>query len=145
VAGVSKLIATTLSAINDVRRTRGLSELRLNPMLSSAALGHSAAMAKHGFFSHHGYDGSAFWRRIEARYRPRDSFPWRVGENMAWASPVLGADQTITMWMGSAAHRANLLDPAWREVGIGPIHARAAPGSYEGLEVTILTVDFGVR
>jgi uncharacterized protein YkwD len=142
---VPKLIGGTLSAINDVRRTRGLSELRLSRALSSTALGHSASMAKHGFFSHDGYDGLAFWRRIEARYRPRGSSLWRVGENMAWASPALSAEQTITMWMKSTAHRENLLDPAWREVGIGAVHAPAAPGAYEGLEVTILTVDFGVR
>ena len=33
----------------------------------------------------------------------------------------------------------------WREVGFAAVHVASAPGSYRGLEVTILTADFGVR
>ena len=64
---------------------------------------------------------------------------------MVWASPSLCAAQAIDMWLKSPPHRKNLLTPAWREVGIGGVHALAAPGVYEGLDVTILTADFGVR
>jgi uncharacterized protein YkwD len=144
-AGVPRLITATLSAINDIRRSHGLAELRLNRALSSTALGHSASMARHGYFSHDSHDGSEFWTRIKSSYPPRAGFLWRVGENMAWASPALSAQQTIDMWLKSPTHRTNLLGAAWREVGIGAVHADAAPGAYQGLEVTILTVDFGVR
>lgn len=139
------MITATLSAINDARRAHGLSELRLNRALSTTAFGHSVSMAKHGFFSHDGYDGSEFWTRIKPSYPPRPGFMWRVGENMAWAAPVLTAQETIAMWLKSPPHRVNLLGAAWREVGIGAVHAPAAPGAYQGLEVTIVTVDFGVR
>ena len=37
------------------------------------------------------------------------------------------------------------LTPAWREVGLGGVHMVDAPGVYAGLDVTILTADFGVR
>jgi hypothetical protein len=33
----------------------------------------------------------------------------------------------------------------WHELGISAIHDPAAPGRYRGLEVTIVTADFGVR
>jgi uncharacterized protein YkwD len=46
--------------------------------------------------------------------------------------------------MNSPEHRANILDPNWREIGISAQHA-AAPGTYKGLEVTVITTDFGVR
>ena len=47
--------------------------------------------------------------------------------------------------MGSPGHRANLLSPRWREIGIAAVHAASAPGVYGGHEVTIVTADFGVR
>jgi uncharacterized protein YkwD len=134
-----------LAAINDLRRSKGLVELKPSPVLSLAALGHSRSMAQYGFFAHEGYRGQPFWSRIKPRYKPRPGSYWGVGENMVWASPELSADEAIEMWMNSPPHRKNLLTPTWREVGLGAVRALAAPGVYEGLDVTILTADFGVR
>jgi uncharacterized protein YkwD len=145
IAAMPTLQGQVLAAINDLRQTNGLSELRLNPALSVAALGHSQSMAQHGFFSHSGFDGVPFWSRIKPRYRPVPGSFWSVGENLLWASPRVSAEQAIQMWLGSAPHRKNLLGPAWREVGLGAVHALGAPGVYGGLDVTILTADFGVR
>jgi uncharacterized protein YkwD len=47
--------------------------------------------------------------------------------------------------MNSPPHRANLLSPRWREVGLAAVHVGRAPGVYGGREVTIVTADFGVR
>jgi uncharacterized protein YkwD len=49
------------------------------------------------------------------------------------------------MWMGSPEHRANLLKGEWREIGLSAVHVASAPGTFKGLEVTIVTADFGVR
>ena len=151
-AGVSARISVmadlqlqVLTAINDLRRSKGLVELKLSPALTLAALGHTRSMAQHGFFSHEGYNGAPFWSRIKPKYRPLPRSYWGVGENMVWASPDLSADQAIEMWMNSPPHRKNLLTPSWREIGLGAVRALAAPGVYEGLDVTILTADFGVR
>ena len=145
VATVSTLEDEVLTAINDLRASNGLSQLRLNSALSLAALGHSQSMAKRGFFSHDGYNGAPFWARIKPRYRPQRGNFWGVGENMVWSSPDLSADQAIQMWLDSPPHRKNLLTPSWREVGLGAVRALGAPGVYDGLDVTILTADFGVR
>ena len=142
---VQDLQAQVLVAINELRREHGLHELQLNGALSLAALGHSFSMAKHGFFSHSGWNGSPFWQRIKPNYRPHATSYWGVGENMLWASPDLSADQAIKMWLASPPHRKNLLTPAWREVGLGAVRALSAPGVYEGLDVTIITADFGAR
>ena len=64
---------------------------------------------------------------------------------MVWQSPDLSAAEAIDIWLNSPPHRKNLLTPSWREVGIGSVRAPAAPGVYEGLDVTIVTADFGVR
>jgi uncharacterized protein YkwD len=49
------------------------------------------------------------------------------------------------MWLNSPDHRKNLLTARWREIGLGAIHVASAPAAYGGREVTIITVDFGVR
>jgi uncharacterized protein YkwD len=145
IAAIPALQERVLAVINDARRTRGLHELRLSPGLSLAALGHARSMAHHGFFSHSGFDGSPFWARIKTKYGPLPGAYWSVGENLVWASPDLTADQAIQIWLNSPPHRKNLLTPAWREIGLGAVRALGAPGIYRGLDVTILTADFGVR
>jgi uncharacterized protein YkwD len=145
ISGVPALQDQLLNAINDLRRSKDLAELTLNPALSLAARGHSQSMAMHGYFTHEGWNGSSFWARIKPKYRPQLGNEWSVGENMVWASPELSADYALQIWLDSPPHRKILLTPAWREVGLGAVRAFAAPGVYKGLDVTILTADFGVR
>ena len=47
--------------------------------------------------------------------------------------------------MQSPEHRANILTPEWREIGIAAIHADSAGGPYRDSPVTVITTDFGVR
>ncbi len=140
-----QLQSDVLKAMNALRRTKGLRPLRSNSALAGTALGHSISMAEHGFFGHADADGAPFWRRIKSVYGPAPEGFWSVGENIVWASPDLSAQQAIALWMHSAPHRKNLLSGLWRDAGVGAVQADAAPGVYGGLEVTILTVDFGVR
>ena len=134
-----------LTAINDVRLKYHLVPLRLNKQLSVAARSHSLSMAQDGYFRHESADGSPFWKRIKPLYPPRPRHTWGTGENMVWQSPDLSAAEAIDAWLNSPPHRKNLLTPSWREVGVGSVRALAAPGVYEGLDVTIVTADFGVR
>jgi len=145
VVAVRDLQTELLGAINDLRTAKGLTELKLNNGLAVAALGHSQSMAKFGYFAHEGHNGVPFWTRIRPRYRPLPGSTWGVGENLAWASPALSATEAVQMWLDSPPHRKNLLRPSWREIGLGAVHALAAPGVYEGRDVTIITADFGVR
>lgn len=139
-----RLEPQVLAAINDFRRAHGLRPLRPNLALAAAADQHSLSMAEYGFFEHASLDGSPFWKRVEAAYpKDRGRF-WRVGENLAWASPGLNARHALELWLASPSHRENLLSPVWREIGLGAVHGFAS-GIYEGRDVTILTADFGVR
>jgi uncharacterized protein YkwD len=56
----------------------------------------------------------------------------------------LSAREVLNLWLASPTHRATLLSPAWRDVGLGAVRA-VAGGVYGGRVVTILTADFGVR
>jgi uncharacterized protein YkwD len=144
-ATLSMLEQGVLTNINALRRDHGLAPLRLSASLSAAARQHSAEMAARGYFSHSSLGGSSFDRRIE-RYYPMGSRRfWAVGENLLWSSPNVDAVSALQMWWNSPEHKKNMLTARWREIGLSAVHVPAAPGTYGGQEVTIVTTDFGVR
>ena len=141
----SALESSILAQMNAVRAKHGKAPLKLSPALSAAARSHSQSMVTKGFFSHDSANGSSFSTRVRKWYGPRGYRSWAAGENLLWRSPDIDAASAVQMWMESPPHRANLLRAGWREVGLGAIHAYAAPGAYGGLEVTVVTADFGTR
>jgi hypothetical protein len=113
--------------------------------LSEAAAAHSTEMARLGYFSHNSANGHSFSQRVSSYYRQRGYRRWTAGENLAYGTPDMGAALTLKLWLASPPHRANLLDPNWRELGLSAVHATSAPGVYRGLPATIVTADFGAR
>ncbi len=144
-AGISQFEADVVAGINDLRRRHGLAPLRMSRSLTQAADGHSHAMLARGFFEHESADGSAFWRRIQRHYTSRGFRYWAVGENLAWQSPDMEPGEAVKLWLNSPPHRRVLLTAKWREVGLAAVQSASAPGVYDGLPVTIVTADFGVR
>ena len=144
-ASLSPLERGVLADINALRASRHLPVLRLSPELTDAARAHSQEMETDGYFAHDSHDGTAFWKRIQQFYPSASWGLWSVGENLLWSSPGVDAQGALTMWLGSPEHRKNMLDPNWREIGVSAVHEAGAPGIYNGLEVTIVTTDFGVR
>lgn len=145
-AAVSRALeADVLRGVNDVRVAHGLAPLRLSAKLTTAADAHSAQMAADGYFAHDSADHSAFWKRVQHFYGSAGYGFWAVGENLLWSSPDVDGAGALKMWMESPEHRANLLDPRWREIGLSGLHVQSAPGVFGGLEVTIVTAEFGVR
>ena len=140
-----QLERSLLAEINELRATHGLDPLRLSARLSSAADAHSRAMVGHGFFAHASRDGTSFSKRVRRWYRSRGYAYWAVGENLLWASPTVTPEGALAMWLESPPHRKILLMPKWEEIGLSAVHAVAAPGVFEGLDVTVITADFGVR
>lgn len=142
---LSSLEAGVLAQMNGIRAQHGLVPLRVSASLTEAAAEHSEQMAVEGFFQHTSADGTAFWKRIGHWYGPGGYSHWSVGENLLWSSPQVGPAAALELWMRSPEHRANILSPKWREVGVSSVHVASAPGIYRGREVTIITTDFGVR
>jgi uncharacterized protein YkwD len=141
----SGLDLALLAQLNQIRSEHGLVPLTTSPGLDAAALEHTRDMVGHGYFAHSSADGTPFWRRI-ALYYPQSRYAyWSVGENLFWASGPATAADGLQAWMRSPAHRANILDPTWRQVGIASLSAAHAPGAFAGLDVTVITTDFGVR
>jgi uncharacterized protein YkwD len=134
-----------LLQLNAIRKLHHLAPLTLDPALSRSAAQHSSEMGLRGYFEHNSADGTAFWKRIQRYYASARYSYWSVGENLLWSSPSVDPAEAMRMWMNSPEHRANILNPHWRQIGVSSVHVDAAPGTYDGLAVTIITTDFGVR
>ncbi len=135
-------VAATLCLVNAERARRGLRPLAANSRLSAAAQRHSADMAARDYFDHNTLGGGNFLVRIRrAGYLTR-AHSWTVGENIAWGSGVSSTPAAIhRSWMNSAGHRANILSPAFREIGIGIVND--AP--VRGMGGATYTTNFGSR
>lgn len=142
---LSSLESGLLQQLNQIRAERHLVPLTLSTPLTLASKQHSIEMAEDGYFDHPSHDGTSFWKRIDHWYSDSSFQYWSVGENLLWSSPGVDASHALDAWMKSSEHRANILSPNWREIGLSAIHVTAAPGAYHGRPVTIITTDFGVR
>lgn len=142
---LSALEAGVLQQLNAIRAQHGLAALKISVPLTASADQHSREMAADGYFAHNSQDGTVFWKRIAHWYGDAGYGYWSVGENLLWSSPDVDAPGALQLWMNSPEHRANILDRHWTEIGISAVHVASAPGTYQGLPVTIITTDFGVR
>jgi len=139
------LEAPLLAELNRVRADHGLHPLAASLPLARAADGHAASMGRLGYFSHTSANGTSFDRRIARFYPVSSSSLWKVGENLLWSSGELTPAEAVALWMASPGHRRNILDPAWRKIGISAVLVEAAGGLFGGRDVTLLVTDFGVR
>jgi uncharacterized protein YkwD len=101
--------ASLLQTMNGVRTGRGLAPLRVDFRLVRAARGHSADMMHRQYFAH----GSVAGRALAAGARGPV-----FGEDLAWGTGVT-ATWVVNQWLASPGHRAVLLRPGFRRVGIG--------------------------
>jgi uncharacterized protein YkwD len=128
-AGTATATTATLCLINRERTSRGLVGLRANGTLAKAARTHAADMVANRYFSHDTLSGVDFFTRVKAAgYRARPSAGLLVGENLAWGSGVLASpEQIVRAWMRSPGHRANILRPGFREIGLGVVSGTPRP------------------
>jgi len=150
-SGTRRSVATlsvdlgVLQQLNQIRAAHHLVTLTLSRNLDAAAMQHSQDMLTNGYFAHSSSDGEPFWKRIEVFYsQPRSGY-WSVGENLYWTAGPATAAGSMKAWMASPGHRANILSPQWRDVGIAALAESDAPGTFGGATVTLITTDFGVR
>ena len=103
--------------INQKRAERGLKQLTWNSRVAEVARGHSNEMALYDYFSHTGLDG----KMVDQRAFDKGLDRWSaIGENIAYLRGFDDpAEYAVERWMLSPSHKKNLLDPRWRETGIG--------------------------
>ncbi len=123
--------AQILQRINQARAQANLPPLTRNPELDAAAQTHAQDLLEHGAaLGHRGSDGSNISQRIARAGYAGDA----VGEN--WAS-YRTLDKIFEFWLNDPPHRKNILEPRYREIGIGV--AMRANGGW------IVVTDFGAR
>jgi uncharacterized protein YkwD len=95
------------------RREARLPPLRLSHFLMRAARAKDSDIARCGFS--HTACGHPFEYRID-----QTGYRWtRAGENLGFGTGSLGRARAIfSSWMRSPGHRANILSPGFRDVGI---------------------------
>ena len=109
-------ITTSIVDLTNVERSRaGISPLRSEPRLMRAAQLQAEQMASFGRMDHVLNDGQypAPQDRLAAV-----GYRWRAfAENIAYGQR--GPEDVTESWMGSAGHRANMLNGTYTELGTG--------------------------
>ncbi len=123
-----------LASTNQQRSSNKVAPLTLNSQLSAAAQAKANDMATRNYWSHNTPDGNPPWVFFDkAGYTYQ-----KAGENLAYG--FASSADTVTGWMNSPAHRDNLLDSAFADVGFG--FANVADYQGKGPE-TIVVAEYG--
>ena len=130
-AGNASYEQQVLTLTNAQRAATGCPALTWNSTLASVARAHSQDMAAKGYFDHNTLSGTTSAQRLSSA-----GYAYRLmAENIAAGQATPSA--VMTSWMGSAGHKANILNCSLKELGVG--YATGGPyGSY-------WTQDFGTR
>jgi uncharacterized protein YkwD len=137
--------SATLCLVNRERRARGERPLQQNTRLERAAQGHTDSMSFGDYFDHVGPGGQTPLNRMRATgYIYSSRIGYEVGENIAWGSGWQSSPRVIVAaWMASPGHRANILDPRFRDTAIG-VCADLPSSLARGQRGAVYTQDFGV-
>jgi len=133
----------TLCVINERRFARGLRPLRANRALAVAARRHGTEMVGRRYFAHTARDGSTVDQRVQrTSYLPPHRV-WTLGENLGWGIDDKSTPTAIVdAWMNSPRHREILLDPWFRDGGVGVV-AGAPVASFVGRSATTYALAVG--
>jgi uncharacterized protein YkwD len=118
-----------VAAVNQDRAANGLSALAGDPQLTAMAQSWAEHMAATGALAHQDL-GSIIGSPLMGSWRG-------LSENV-FGGPPSASDATVeNMWMGSALHQANILDPGMNHIGVGVAHDASGR--------TWVVADFGAR
>jgi len=113
----SALELEVLRRTNQVRTERGLQPLQWDSLAYRAALGHARDMLERSFFAHRNPDGLSVGERMQQA----GVLEVTTGENLAsfegYPDPEI-PQRSLTGWMNSPGHRANLLNRDFTHLGV---------------------------
>jgi uncharacterized protein YkwD len=131
--------------VNAERTSRGLKALQRDGDLAQAARKHAADMVRRNYFGHVSPSGKSPGDRVrEAGYaHPGDD--WKVGEDLGWGTGSRATPNTLVdEWLASPPHRRIMLEPGFRELGVGvapgaPLdHLTSLPGATYALDLAVI-------
>jgi uncharacterized protein YkwD len=124
-ARLDRVERAVVARVNAVRRREGLRRLRSSHGLAAAADHKVFEVLSSGQLSHASPDGTSMQTRVRRYVRAK-----RVGETIGWISRATRrqAAAVVRAWMASPGHRAALLDPRFRRIGVARRGGRLAGG-----------------
>ncbi len=106
--------------VNAHRASHGRRGLTASADLAQAAGRHSRDMVRRAFFAHVTPTGRGPDARIRQSGYMHDALDWSVGEDLGWGTASLSSpDAIVAAWIASPPHERVLLDPGFRQVGVG--------------------------
>ncbi|WP_043232831.1 CAP domain-containing protein, partial [Streptomyces sp. NRRL F-5193] len=112
-ARASRYVEDVIALANAERDRAGCGPLRTETRLARAAQGHAEDMAARDYYAHDSPEGRDGGDRISAT-----GYSWSAwGENIHKGPKT--PERAMDDWMGSPAHRANILNCAFRDIGVG--------------------------
>lgn len=121
-----------ISLTNDLRVSLQLTPLQENAVLNQAAYNKAQDMLTQQYFAHVGPDG----KRVSGWLKNVGYDYLMAGENLAIG--FVSADEVVEAWRNSPTHYANLVDPAFQDIGVG-----MTSGVYNQVDTTLVAQFFG--
>ncbi len=130
-----------LDKINENRSQNSAGSLKLNATLCWVARAHSQDMMDYDFFDHTSsvegqFNGATFGERVRNYAEYENSY---IGECIAYKPWGIDVEGTMLSWKNSPEHWDLIIDPNFKEIGIGLLEGEWNGYSGAGLH----TVDFG--
>jgi uncharacterized protein YkwD len=131
------LVSTVLPAVvidltNNERLDNARPQLSRNIVLDQAATAKAQHMADNEYFAHFAPDGTTPWEFFQSA-----GYVYaHAGENLA--IHFTDSAEVVEAWMLSPAHRKNIVDPKFREIGVG-----TARGTFDGYDTVYVVQLFG--
>jgi hypothetical protein len=120
--------------VNEQRAKNNLDPLTVSTELSTAATAKAADMFKNNYWAHVSPTGTTPWQFITG-----SGYKYiYAGENLA--KNFNASQEVVDAWMNSPTHRANLLKPEYKEIGMAVVN-----GKLQGDETTLVVQEFGSR
>jgi uncharacterized protein YkwD len=144
-ANLALVDAATFCLIQQVRAAHGLQPLRVNRPLQSVATAQTQEMVVGNYFGDDSISGETPMQRILATPYPGGATRVNSAQNIGWATgPLATPAAMVAAWMSSRPHRAIILTPSFRDIGVGV--TPAAPSSLsQGLAGATYTLELGQR
>lgn len=128
-----RALKENIVVLSNTERTKNeLEPLRDNKTLNSAAEAKLSDMFAKNYWDHTGPNGETAWDFISA-----DGYQYLLaGENLARG--FASSKEVVSAWMASPTHRANILNPRFKEVGLA-----IGTGKINGKQTTVIVQIFG--
>jgi hypothetical protein len=134
VSAISSPLSTNgvIQSTNEERQRVGLVPLQSNALLERAAIAKANDMIKNQYWNHTSPAGIAPWKWMSDQGYSYN----HAGENLAKGFEV--SNGVVSAWMASPAHRANILNADYRDIGVGVVS-----GDLLGTRTTLVVAMYG--